>query len=98
MIRAVSNSVLDLARDRAAAFLRELPNRHVGAQDTREELFAALHGPLSDDGEDPAAVLDALSRGADRALIACAGPRYCGFAIGGSLPVALAADWLTSAW
>ncbi|HEV7429187.1 MAG TPA: aminotransferase class V-fold PLP-dependent enzyme [Thermoanaerobaculia bacterium] len=94
----MSNSLLDLARDRAAAFLRELPDRHAGAQATRDELFAALHVPLSDDGEDPAAVIDALSRGADRGLIACAGPRYFGFVIGGSLPVALAADWLTSAW
>ena len=98
IIRRVSNSVLDLARDRAAAFLRELPDRHVGAQATREELFAALHAPLSDDGEDPASVIDALARGADRGLIAVAGPRYFGFVIGGGLPVALAADWLTSAW
>jgi glutamate/tyrosine decarboxylase-like PLP-dependent enzyme len=98
MIRPVSNSLLDLARDRAADFLDELPNRHVGAQATREELFAVLHAPLSDAGEDPAAVINALSRSADRGLIACAGPRYFGFVIGGSLPVALAADWLTSAW
>jgi len=94
----VNNSLLDLARDRASDFLRELPDRHVGAQVSRDELVAALHVPLSDDGEDPAAVIDALSRGADRGLIACAGPRYFGFVIGGSLPVALAADWLTSAW
>ncbi|MEA2339413.1 MAG: hypothetical protein QOE82_3420, partial [Thermoanaerobaculia bacterium] len=33
-----------------------------------------------------------------RGLISVAGPRYFGFVIGGSLPVALAADWLTSAW
>jgi len=94
----VNNSLLDLARDRASDFLRELPDRHVGAQVSRDELVAALHVPLSDDGEDPAAVIDALSRGADRGLIACAGPRYFGFVIGGSLPVALAADWLTTAW
>lgn len=94
----MNNSLLDLARDRASDFLRELPDRHVGAQVSRDELVAALHVPLSDDGEDPAAVIDALSRGADRGLIACAGPRYFGFVIGGSLPVALAADWLTTAW
>jgi glutamate/tyrosine decarboxylase-like PLP-dependent enzyme len=90
--------VLDLARDRALSFLRELPDRHVGPLATREELLAALKVPLTDDGEDPAAVIEALVRGTDRGLIACAGPRYFGFVIGGSLPVALAADWLTSAW
>jgi len=94
----VSNSLLDLARDRADAFLRDLPNRPAGAQTTRDELYAALHVPLSDDGEDPAAVIDALARGVERGLIASAGPRYFGFVIGGSLPVALATDWLTTAW
>jgi glutamate/tyrosine decarboxylase-like PLP-dependent enzyme len=94
----VSNPLLDLARDRADDFLRELPDRHVGARITRDELYAALHVPLSDDGEDPAAVIDALAKNVDRGLIACAGPRYFGFVIGGSLPVALAADWLTAAW
>ena len=94
----MSNSLLDLARERAAAFLDELPDRHVGPLATRDELVAALKVPLTDDGEDPAAVIDALVTGADRGLIAVAGPRYFGFVIGGSLPVSLAADWLTSAW
>jgi len=97
-IRGVSKPLLTLARDRADAFLRELPDRHVGARTTRDELSAALHVPLSEDGEDPAAVIDALANSVDRGLIACAGPRYFGFVIGGSLPVALATDWLTSAW
>jgi glutamate/tyrosine decarboxylase-like PLP-dependent enzyme len=30
--------------------------------------------------------------------VASPGPRYFGFVIGGALPVAVAADWLTSAW
>ena len=48
--------LLDLARDRANSFLNELPDRHVGPRATRDELVAALKVPLSDDGEDPAAV------------------------------------------
>jgi glutamate/tyrosine decarboxylase-like PLP-dependent enzyme len=94
----VNHSLLDLARDHAADFLNTLPDRHVGPRATREELVAALKVPLADGGEDPAAVIDALVKGVDRGLIGCAGPRYFGFVIGGSLPVALAADWMTSTW
>src|SRR5882724_3730988 len=35
---------------------------------------------------------------ADPGLVGTAGPRFFGFVIGGSLPAAVGADWLTSAW
>src|SRR4029079_1549906 len=94
----MSEQLLDRALQHANAYLDSLPERHVGARATRDELLAALRVPMSCDGEDPSAVLDALASQADRGAIACAGPRYFGFVIGGSLPVALAADFLTSAW
>src|SRR5947208_1829566 len=94
----VNEPLLDRAREHAVRFLRSLPSRHVGPTAARDALLAGVDVPLSDDGEDPAAVLDALAGGIDRGLIASAGPRYFGFVIGGSLPVALAADWMTSAW
>ena len=34
----------------------------------------------------------------DAGLIASGGPRFFGYAIGGTFPVSLAADWLVSAW
>jgi glutamate/tyrosine decarboxylase-like PLP-dependent enzyme len=92
------SNLLDLAHEHASAFLDQLPDRHAGPRATRDELMAALKVPLTDEGEDPAAVIEALARGVDRGLIAEPGPRYFGFVIGGSLPVAVAADWLTSAW
>ena len=94
----IDASLLQLAHDRAADYLRSLPERPVGARVSREELIAALRVPLSTEGESADAVIAALSAEGARGTQASAGPRYFGFVIGGSLPVALAADWLTSTW
>lgn len=91
-------SLLRRVTDHATGFLRSLPERPLGARATRDELLSALRTSLSDDGEDPASVIDVLAAQGERGAIASAGPRYFGFVIGGSLPVALAADWLTSTW
>src|SRR6185312_9336884 len=53
---------------------------------------------LPDGPSDPRAVLDALVQEADPGITAMGSPRYFGFVIGGALPVAVAADWMTSAW
>jgi glutamate/tyrosine decarboxylase-like PLP-dependent enzyme len=94
----VDQALLQRAHEHALRFLRSLPKRHVGARATRDELLAALRVPLNETGEGAGSVLDALVQGADGGIIGSAGPRYFGFVIGGSLPVALAADWMTSAW
>ena len=90
--------LLARAHAHAGDFLRGLPQRFVGARAGREEMIAALERPLPQAGEDAAAVLDLLAGQAERGASACAAPRYFGFVIGGSLPVALAADWLVSTW
>ena len=90
--------LLSRAHAHADDFLRMLPQRFVGARAGRDEMIAALDRPLPEAGEEAAAVLDLLARQADRGASACAAPRYFGFVIGGSLPVALAADWLVSTW
>ncbi|MCI0582160.1 MAG: aminotransferase class V-fold PLP-dependent enzyme [Chloroflexi bacterium] len=82
----------------AAEFLDGLPSRPVRASATRDELLAALGGPLPERGEAPGEVVADLAHAADPGIVASAGPRYFGFVIGGGLRSALAADWLTSAW
>jgi glutamate/tyrosine decarboxylase-like PLP-dependent enzyme len=53
---------------------------------------------MPDTGEDPITTLDRLARAGELGSTASAGPRYFGYVIGSSLPVATAADWLVSAW
>lgn len=54
--------------------------------------------PMPDRGTDEMEVLAMLDDIASPATMAMTGPRYFGFVIGGSLPVTVATNWLTTAW
>ena len=88
--------------DRTVAVAREylggLEKQHVGARASPAELRSALDMPLPAAGVDAETVIEELARAVAPGLVASAGPRYFGFVIGGSVPAALAADWLTSVW
>jgi glutamate/tyrosine decarboxylase-like PLP-dependent enzyme len=98
MARDTFASLIERARAHALDYLDKQPERPVGARASRDEMLTALDGPLQQQGEDGAAVIDLLASQAARGTIASGSPRYFGFVIGGTLPVALAADWLTSTW
>jgi glutamate/tyrosine decarboxylase-like PLP-dependent enzyme len=57
-----------------------------------------LGGPLPASGLDANEVIKILNETAGPATVASAGGRYFGFVIGGSVPAALGAAWLVSAW
>lgn len=63
-----------------------------------EELRAALSGPLPEGPLDAREVVADLIRDAEPGVVAMPGGRYFGFVIGGAVPAALGADWLTSLW
>jgi glutamate/tyrosine decarboxylase-like PLP-dependent enzyme len=92
------DALLSDALDYAQTYRASLAERPVGARATAAELRGRFALPLSERGEDARAVLRALALEGDAGLVATAGPRFFGFVIGGSHPVALAADWLTSTW
>ena len=93
--------VRDLLRrtaDLAADFLDSLDDRPVFPRVSVDELRRSLGGPIPVGPSDPEEVIERLAAAAGPGIVAMPSGRYFGFVIGGGLPAALAADWLTSAW
>jgi glutamate/tyrosine decarboxylase-like PLP-dependent enzyme len=93
-----TRDLLELTTDLAASFLETLDERPVLPAVDPEALRAALAVPFPEGPCDPREVVVALARDAEPGLAAMPSGRWFGFVIGGALPAALAADWLTSAW
>ncbi|GAB2758023.1 aminotransferase class V-fold PLP-dependent enzyme [Nocardioides salsibiostraticola] len=89
---------LNRALAHAQAWRAEVGQRHVGPMAGVEEMLGAFGGPLPEEGLDPAAVIDQLGEGAEPGLMAIQSGRFYGWVMGGTLPAALGADWLVSAW
>lgn len=90
--------VVERVAREAEDFLSGLGTRPVRASSDVDEVAAVLGGPLGQDGVDPVTVLDELVAGARPGLLAMPSGRFFGWVIGGVLPAALGADWLTSLW
>jgi len=90
--------LLSRTAELAADFLDTLDKRPVWPLASMEELRHILGGSLPDEPTDPARVIEELAQDVEPGITAIPGGRYFGFVTGGTLPAALAADWLTSAW
>jgi glutamate/tyrosine decarboxylase-like PLP-dependent enzyme len=91
-------AALRRAAEIGLAYLAGLDERPVGARTGADDVAGRLGGPVPDSGTDPTRVVEQLAEAVDPGLVASLGPRYFGFVIGGQLPAAAAADWLTTAW
>lgn len=91
-------NVLDRAAVHAVKYLETLPSRPVAATASIAELQRRLAKPLPERGLADEAVIDELVRDCEGGIMGSAGGRFFGWVIGGTLPAALAADWLTSTW
>ncbi len=90
--------LLSDASARAIRYLETLPTRPVAPTPAAIAALRAFDESFPETTSDPAATLQLLDEVGSPASMAMAGPRFFGFVIGGSLPVALGANWLAGAW
>jgi hypothetical protein len=86
------------AAQRALRYLARLDSRPVAPAAAALAGLDRLDFPLPGPGRPGKDVLALLDEAASPATVASGGPRYFGFVIGGALPAAQAAAWLTAAW
>ncbi|MBK4347703.1 aspartate aminotransferase family protein [Lacisediminihabitans sp. G11-30] len=82
----------------ASEWLESLPDRPIGPRESIGDLERAFSGELPEHPCDPTDVVDELSALAQPGLMAIGSGRFFGWVMGGTLPAALASDWLVSAW
>jgi glutamate/tyrosine decarboxylase-like PLP-dependent enzyme len=89
---------LGVALQRALEHLEGLDSSPVAATADLATLRKRLLKPLNESSMDSAQVIEELVGDVRGGILGSAGGRFFGWVIGGAVPAALAADWLTSAW
>lgn len=92
-----AREVLQDAAARALSYLEVLDERPVASRPDAIAALDELDVPLSAQGAGAMATLAELDSHRD-ANTAVNSPRFYGFVIGGTLPAAMAANWLATAW
>jgi glutamate/tyrosine decarboxylase-like PLP-dependent enzyme len=91
------NLLMD-ASARAARYVSEIGSRRITPRPEDIARLSSLGGPMPEESCDPHAVLALLDEIGSPATVASTGGRYFGFVTGGTLPAALATNWLAAAW
>jgi glutamate/tyrosine decarboxylase-like PLP-dependent enzyme len=92
------HEALRRALSHAIDYIDSLKDRPILTSVGPDELRKRLGRDLGDEGVAPERVIDELAADVEGGLLPSGGGRFFAWAIGGLLPAALAADWLTSAW
>ncbi len=92
------DDALDRAADRARRWLASESGRQVPPYAHVEAVLASADEELPHSATPAADVIDLLAGLVEPGLMAMGSGRFFGWVIGGTLPAALAADWLVGAW
>ncbi len=82
----------------AGDWLASVPTRSVRPSSDADQVAESILARLPDGATDAAEVVDELAALAEPGLMAIQSGRFFGWVMGGTLPAAMAADWLVSAW
>lgn len=82
----------------AGEWLASVPTRSVRPSSDADQVAKSILPRLPDGATDAAEVVDELAALAEPGLMAIQSGRFFGWVMGGTLPAAMAADWLVSAW
>jgi glutamate/tyrosine decarboxylase-like PLP-dependent enzyme len=92
------HDLLRFAADAALDYAASVDDRRVFPDPAAVEALAAFDEPLPEGGADAGETLRLLTGVGSPATVATTGARYFGFVNGATLPVALGAAWVVSAW
>jgi glutamate/tyrosine decarboxylase-like PLP-dependent enzyme len=90
--------VLRAAADLAVDYADTIDRRDAAPTLEAVAALKTFEEPLPDDSTDPSSTLDLLARVGGPATMGTTGPNYFGFVNGATLPVALGAAFIASAW
>ncbi|AYG04522.1 pyridoxal phosphate-dependent decarboxylase family protein [Gryllotalpicola protaetiae] len=89
---------LEVAHRNASRWLASLPERPIAPHADIDQIKDALGRELPSHGTPAPEVVEHLATAGEPGLVGMPSSRFFGFVIGGTLPAALGADWLVSAW
>lgn len=96
--RPLERAALERAAEHAFAWLDGIDTRPVATTASVAEMRQRLARPLADSGIAATQVIDDLVADTEGGILGSQAGRFFGWVIGGGLPAAMAADWLTTAW
>jgi len=90
--------LLKFALDASAEYVQGLDQRRVVPDQAQLDSLQDLWEELPKEPTEPELTLSVLKEKVASATVATTGGRYFGFVVGGALPVAVAANWMATAW
>lgn len=93
-----AGKLLTNSAERAIRYTKEISDRRVAPSDCDIAALEKLRVPYPQEACDPSEILALLDEAGSPATLATTAGRYFGFVIGGILPAAMAANWLSTAW